>query len=619
MANEEEILKELKALREEVEKLKKEVRILRGEEIPPPRPYEEIIKEEIGKKEEVSPPSPLEPEERIEVSIGTKWLPRVGMVALVLGIGFFLKYAFEHYLIGPTGRIILGLIGGILLLLVGEILEEKKYHLYSKIFTGGGLLVLYLSLWAAHRLYSMIGNVVTFVLMCFVTMVSAFFTLRYNSLIVAFYTLIGGFITPFLIGPSKVPKIADLIFILSYIAILDLGILALAFFKKWRVLNFAGFLCTAFSYFTIYFSQYQNYPFYLFLIFLNIYFLIFTLVAFVYNILRREFTQKEDIFLILFNTLFYYLYSYYLLNPEHSHLIGLFTFCLSIFYLLFAYLSFAFNPEDKYLVLIFLGICAIFVATGVFQQLKQYWVTIFWTLEALALVWVGFKIKDYPHQAYPTRTLGLLFLIPSLIRLLFVDSRIPLTEFTFVLNKRVLAFLVYIFTLFLIMKLYSDHKKEITEEEKSIFPVCMWVTNFLIIFLISKEIFDYFELKFEEARRALIEYMKIEYMKSFWFVEEKIKNLKIQRNMWLSIAWALYSFLIITIGIVKKYKLLRWIALTIFGITVLKVFLFDLSFLKGFPRILSFIILGILLLGVGFFYNKYKDKIREFVQYEKEF
>ena len=612
MPNEEEILKELKALREEIEKLKRElekqrdqIRVLRGEEIPPePIPYEEIIK-----KEEIIPEKP---KEEIEVSIGAKWLPRLGMVALVFGIGFFLKYAFEHYWIGPTGRIILGLIGGILLLIAGEYLESKKYYLYSKIFTGGGLLTLYLSLWAAHRLYFMIGNVPTFALMCFVTIVAAFFALRYNSLVVAFYTLIGGFITPFLIGPTEFPKISDLIFILSYILILDLGILSLAFFKKWRVLNFGGFICTAITYFAIYFSQLKNYPLYLSFSFLTIYFLIFAFVAFIYNILRREFTRPEDIYLIFFNTFFYYGFSYYLLKPDYSNLLGLFTFSLSIFYLLLAYLSFDFNPKDKYIVLIFLGICAVFVATGISQQLKQYWVTILWTLEALVLVWIGFKVKDYPHQAYPTRILGLIFLIPPLIRLFIVDSRIPLADFTLVLNKRVLVFLIYIFALGLIMKLYSEHKKEISEDEKNVVPACMGLANFLLIYLMSREIIDYFGLKIEELRkisRTYKEYIFLEQREKF----EKIKSLENQRNMWLSVTWALYSSVLIGIGFAKKYKLLRWIALILFGITISKVFFLDLSFLKGFPRILSFIILGLLLLGVGFIYNKYKEKIKEFI------
>jgi uncharacterized membrane protein len=613
MLTEEEILRELRALRKEVEELKKElekqkeeIRILKKEEIPPePIPYKEIVKEEKI--------APLKPEVTLEESIGVKWLPRLGMVALLFGIGFFLKYAFEHYWIGPTGRVILGLIAGILLLFGGEYFESKKFHTYSRIFTGGGLASFYLSLWAACRLYSLITPIPTFLLMSFLTIAAGFFAQRYNSLVVAFYALVGGFITPVLVGPAEFPKTSDLIFILTYFLILDLGILGLAFFKKWRVLNFAGFIFTAIAFLAIYSSYLHAQPLSLSISFLTLYFLIFAFVAFVYNILRQESTLPVDIYLIIFNTLFYYGFSYYLLKPDYANLLGLFTFCLSIFYLILAYLAFSYNPKDKYLVLIFLGICAALVAAGISLQLKQYWITIFWTIEALILVWIGFKVKEYPHQAYPTRVLGLIFLIPPLIRLFAFDSRIPLADFTPILNKRVLVFLIYIFALGLIMKFYSDHKKEITEDEKNIVPIFTALINFLAIYLMSREIVDYFGLKIEEVRKTLPKYI----YKYTWPEEkealEKIKSLENQRNMWLSVSWALYSFILIGVGIAKKYKLLRWTALFIFGITILKVFFLDLSFLKGFPRILSFIILGFLLLGVGFIYNKYKEKIREFI------
>ena len=121
----------------------------------------------------------------------------------------------------------------------------------------------------------------------------------------------------------------------------------------------------------------------------------------------------------------------------------------------------------------------------------------------------------------------------------------------------------------------------------------------------SVEIIDYFRLKIHQLVRPT-------YQLPPGYYEEK-KSLLLQRNMWLSIAWAVYSFILISIGIIKRYKPIRLIALILFGITTFKVFLMDLSYLTGFPRILSFIILGLILLVAGFLYQKYKDRIREFV------
>lgn len=604
--SEEQILKELKVLKEGINKIEEnlknqEGRILILEEkkkeltqLPEPIPYEKISKRPEIKKEALLSPSssPIKPAETFEESMGAKWLPRLGMIALLFGLGFFLKYAFDHQWIGPTGRVILGLIAGVLLLFGGDHFENKKLHNYSRIFTGGGLTLLYLSLWAANQLYSLIDDVPTFVLMCFTTIAAGFFAVRYNSLVIAFYTLIGGFITPLLIGSADTGGTKDAVFTLIYYVILNLGILGLAFFKKWRIISFIAFLFTVVAYTHIYNSFFTSKDLPLSFFFLTLYFLIFAFVAFVNNIIYKKPTLPEDTLLILFNTAFYYGFSYYLLKPDYGNLLGLFTFCLAIFYLILAYLSFFYNPKDKYLVLTFLGLCSALVAAGIALQLKQYWVTLAWTLEALALVWVGFKVKEYSHQAMPTRYLGLILFIPPLIRLFAFDYQVSLTDFTPIFNKRAFIFLIYILALAILANLYSKNKDKISETEKNVVPISLGLGNILILCLISREIWDYFGAKMEYGYE---------------------KNLENQRNMWFSIVWALYSSLLMVIGFLREYKLFRTMALVLFGITILKVFFMDLSYLTGFPRILSFIILGFLLLGVGFIYNRYRDKIKEII------
>lgn len=614
MANEEKILQELESLKEEVKKLKEKIEILEKGSSSSRIPYADIL------TERKKPLAERYFKEEIELSIGTKWLPRLGMIALVIGIGLFLKYAFDNNWVGPTGRIVLGLIGGVCLLMIGEYFERKGYSLYSKIFTGGGFLVLYLSLWAAHSLYLMIDKATCFILMCFVTLISSLFSLRYNSIVVAFYALIGGFVTPFLVGPSEFPALSDFIFVFIYFALLNIGILFLSFFKKWRTLEFAGFICTAIVYLIFYASNSDFLPFWVLFSFLTLYFLIFLFVSFFYNILHQQPTSSQDVLLLLSNTLFYYAFSYVLIKPDYFHLMGLFTFSLSFLYLALAYLAFYFNSKDKYLTSILLGICAVFVGVGILQQLKQHWITIFWSLEALVLVWVGFKMKDHPYQGFPTRILGIIFLFPPLIRLLAIEGELSLSTFTPILNRRVFSGLVYIFVLYQIARLYSQHEEEIAEEEKFVFPAATGLINFVFLYLMTREIWDYFDAKIEAVREEAFRHPLSKPEESEIYLPtlsrpelEKIESLTLQRKMWVSVSWTIYSALVTAIGIIKKIKILRWIGIGLFGIVVFKVFFVDLSFLEGFPRIFSFIILGMLLLGVGFFYNKYKDKIREFI------
>ena len=86
---------------------------------------------------------------------GGNWLARIGIVAVIIGVAFFLKLAFDNDWIGETGRVVLGLAGGIALLAAGEF-WRRKYPVWAQPLTGGGLAVLYLAIYAAQALYGLI-------------------------------------------------------------------------------------------------------------------------------------------------------------------------------------------------------------------------------------------------------------------------------------------------------------------------------------------------------------------------------------------------------------------------------------------------------------------------------
>ena len=77
----------------------------------------------------------------------------------------------------------------------------------------------------------------------------------------------------------------------------------------------------------------------------------------------------------------------------------------------------------------------------------------------------------------------------------------------------------------------------------------------------------------------------------------------------LSILWSVYSLILVSLGIYKKKKYLRIFALVLFGITLAKLFLYDISNLSTISKTIVLIILGLLLLIISFLYNKFKDKI----------
>ena len=82
----------------------------------------------------------------------------------------------------------------------------------------------------------------------------------------------------------------------------------------------------------------------------------------------------------------------------------------------------------------------------------------------------------------------------------------------------------------------------------------------------------------------------------------------------LSILWGAYSLLLIILGIWKNKKHMRIAAIILFGVTLLKLFLYDISQLNTMAKTIVFISLGILLLVISFLYNKYKNIISNDVE-----
>jgi uncharacterized membrane protein len=105
----------------------------------------------------------------LEKKIGQYWLNRIGIVAILVGVSYFLKYAFENNWIGPGGRIAIGLLAGIGLVIWSERFRSRGYKAFSYSLKAVGIGTLYLSLWGAFQVYHLIPAGVAFAAMVIVT------------------------------------------------------------------------------------------------------------------------------------------------------------------------------------------------------------------------------------------------------------------------------------------------------------------------------------------------------------------------------------------------------------------------------------------------------------------
>ena len=164
---------------------------------------------------------------------------RVGVVLLFLGLAFLLRYATEGMVVpielryAGVAAVALGLLG------LGWWLRTRNSH-YALMLQGTGIAVLYLTVFAAMRLHPLLDPSAALGLLVAVTVFSAILAITQDALGLAAAAALGGFAAPILTSTGAGNHVA----LFSYFALLNAGILAIAWFKAWRLLNLIGFVGT---------------------------------------------------------------------------------------------------------------------------------------------------------------------------------------------------------------------------------------------------------------------------------------------------------------------------------------------------------------------------------------
>jgi uncharacterized membrane protein len=191
-----------------------------------------------------------EPPPREPVSLLDEWplwqwvtggntVARVGVVILFFGVAFLLKYAHERFHLPIELRLAGVAVGALVLLVVGWRLRERRAG-YALTLQGAGIGLLYLVIFTAFRLYSLLPPVPAFALLVAVAALSAMIAVAQDALALAVLGTAGGFLAPILVSTGS----GNHVLLFSYYAVLNTGILAVAWFKAWRVLNLVGFAFT---------------------------------------------------------------------------------------------------------------------------------------------------------------------------------------------------------------------------------------------------------------------------------------------------------------------------------------------------------------------------------------
>ena len=346
----------------------------------------------------------------IEKFIGENLINKIGIAITVIGVAIGAKYSIEHQLISPLTRIILGYLMGLGLLGVGARLK-KNYENYSAVLVSGAMAIMFFITFTAYILYNLISQETTFALMVVFTAFTVVAAIYYNRQVIAHIGLVGAYAVPFLLsdGSGKV----EILF--SYMAIINIGILIIAFKKYWKPLYYSSFILTWLIFFSWFVAKYQaDQHFVMSLSFLSIFFAEFYTIFLAYKLLRKEKFEIWDIMLLLANSFVFYGIGYAILSGYKTgeQLLGLFTLGNALVHFVVSAVIYRQKLADRNLFFLVAGLVLVFITIAIPVQLNGNWVTLLWVSEAALVFWIG-RTKDVPAYeilSYPLILLALLSL-----------------------------------------------------------------------------------------------------------------------------------------------------------------------------------------------------------------
>ncbi len=666
----------------------------------------------------------------LEKFVGENLISKIGVLILVLGISYFVKYAIDKNWINETARVGIGILCGAVVMGFAHRLRAN-YSAFSSVLVAGAIAIFYFTIAIAFHQYHIFSQTVAFVLMVIITAFSVLISISYNRMELAILSLIGGFAVPFMISTGS----GNYQVLFGYIAILDIGILAIAYYKKWNWVNLLAFIFTTVLYAGWLFTTNLNgqLPYFGAFVFATIFYLIFCLTNIINNLRTQGLFSKIELSVLIANTAVYFSATMIILTNYHPELKGLFTISLAIFNLICALVLYKKFGLDKKAIYLLLGLTLTFVTLAIPIQFEGNYITLFWAAEAVLMLWLAQRSQmvQFRFTSVIVQFLMLISLFMDWEKVYKVGSDVA----PILLNSGFIAGICAVASLVLVNYLLRNETENSslwsinlnpTHHRKVVQNLAVVVLYFTGFFEINYQSYQYFASFYSAASLpvayhlvfsvALVLFLKkYNYLKTAigisllnivlyiaffanipfnelqenlslthvstiafvlhyvslacivvfgWFVWQDSKSsdsLALASRKWfiwaaalalvyvasnevlllglqfltepvpttsdkafslawdnyhnaqtllvkvaLPILWGLLAFVFLSIGIKNQWRNLRIIALALLGVTIVKLFVYDISNVSETGKIIAFILLGVVILVMSFAYQKIK-------------
>ncbi|WP_298715867.1 DUF2339 domain-containing protein [Chitinophaga sp.] len=654
----------------------------------------------------------------LEKFIGENLFNKIGIAILVIGIGFFLKFAIDKNWINEIGRTFIGFLCGAALIALAHRMR-KSFAAFSSVLVGGGVAVLYFTVSIAFHQYQLVGQTAAFLLAVLITAFTVFLSVSYDRRELAVLAILGGFGAPFMVTTGQ----GNLPVFFSWVLILNTGMLVLAYFKKWSIVNIICYGITLLIFLGWMFSgalgsEYIKLPdVATVFLFAMLHYFVFFLMNVVNNVRNGMRFGGLEIGILLSNTFFFYGVGMVLLDKlGWNNWQGLFTALMAVFNCVFAWLLFRNRRADRTLVYLLIGLVLTFMSLAAPVQLEGNYITLFWAAEAVLIFWLYGK-SGIVQMKYASMAVLVLMLISlamdwrqlyfagglspvinkafvtgivavAAIHLLLRQVRQQATESPFfpgVTSGMMVRCLQVVFVLVLYIVVMLEIVEQVNTTRPALTPVATGIFNFgylaaliavanrrqdkgagvlaVLAFLAGVAYLVYYNLAVVKVRTlvllgdmprwgfllhyvqiGLLVWLMVEFRKAVlglkqesihmllnWFLpfltlfvlsaelshiavmlrapvaaEETLSTV---HRTGYALLWGLFAFGLMFMGLRMKSRDLRIVAIAVFAVTLLKLFLFDLRGLGEGGKIAAFISLGILLLLISFMYQRLKKII----------
>lgn len=520
---------------------------------PSPRPSVPIAPKAPPRQIEAPPPAPMRetPAITLEAFFGGRLLLGAGVLAFLFGVAFFLKYAFDTGWIGPTGRVAMGLIGGIAIMFAGDRVFRREQQAYAAALTGLGSAILYLSLWAAGSYFHLAPIAFTFAAMVIVTAATMTVAIRRNAEALAIVSVVGALLTPAL----NAAQATNLTVLFAYLAIVNLVLLWLPI-KRWPRLEALAFAGTQLY---VLIEMPANVAAWsadiaVTLIFATTFLLQFTAMPLL-RAYRSDKPAPYELVMTLVCASLYYLVLCDQLYVLHRHWLTAASVILAIAYLAIAYFMRGSMRQAC------AGAALAFITIGTGITFTGASMAIAWSVEGALLLIVGTRT-----QSVVTRLFG----YAAYLAMVFALQAAHLSGVPLFLNERFATLLVTAIGLGAVAFASQDAFDETFMAERYLPKAAEALAHFFMLLALGFEL----DAAFHGSALAV------------------------------SLLMLVYAALLVGIGFVAKRLFTRWEGLALFGVLVLKVFFVDLSTLDTVVRIVSFLAVGSVLLITALLYQR---------------